>query len=459
MQSTFIIILIDIVLVLASINGTAISVAFPDITAYFNTSLVLAGWVLSIYQLVAACSMVVMGKVSDLLGHKNTFMICCGLFAIGSLFAALAPNIQLLIASRFIQSIGGGGLFPSMIGVTIEAFPNRRQQVIGWNMSLYPLGGIIGPGIGSWLITSFGWRSIFWFNVPIVLLAMAPMFFLLKWDRVKKMRIDYAGAGLFSAFLFTFMIGLSQIAHSDTSLAWLITGLLFIASIFFLVSFIRHELKSPDPIVDLSLLRLKPFVAANIYNFIFGGSAFGFTSFIPLYVISVYSMTLVQSSYVVMARAVGSVLATITGSFFVVRWGYRKPMLIGSIFVSASLFLFTFKFSQIQISGAEISPILLVSVISLLSGLGTGIANPASNNACIDLMPERASTITGVRNMFRQSGGAISIAVITLILQFIGNMSLGFNVVFISSGFIVLLTIPFIFSMPDMDKQTLAKKG
>ncbi len=84
-----------------------------------------------------------------------------------------------------------------------------------------------------------------------------------------------------------------------------------------------------------------------------------------------------------------------------------------------------------------------------------GIATPASSNACLDLMPQRASTIQGVRGMFRWSGGAVSIAVTTLILQFIGNMSIGFTVVFISTGLIVLLTIPFIFGMPDKDTQPL----
>jgi MFS family permease len=108
MQAIIVVILIDLVLLLSAINASAVSVAFPNITTYYDTSLVMAGWVLSIYSLVAACSMVIMGKVSDVMGRKNTFLICAGLFVLGSLLAALAPNIQLLIAARFIQSIGGG---------------------------------------------------------------------------------------------------------------------------------------------------------------------------------------------------------------------------------------------------------------------------------------------------------------------------------------------------------------
>jgi MFS family permease len=101
-----------VVMVLSSINNTAISVAFPIITEHYKTSLVMAGWVLSIYQLVGVCSMVVMSKVSDVFGRKQTFLACSGLFVVGSIFAAMAPNIQLLIAARFLRSAGGSGFYP-----------------------------------------------------------------------------------------------------------------------------------------------------------------------------------------------------------------------------------------------------------------------------------------------------------------------------------------------------------
>jgi MFS family permease len=100
---------------------------------------------------------------------------------------------------------------------------------------------------------------------------------------------------------------------------------------------------------------------------------------------------------------------------------------------------------------------MFISGVALFIGIGMGIATPASANAALDLMPQRASTIQGVRGMFRQSGGAISIAMTTLVLQFVGNLALGFKFVFISTGLIVLLTIPFIFAMPDRDARALAE--
>lgn len=459
MQAIFAFFFMHILLLAFTINSTAVSVAFPNITSSFNTSLVLAGWVLSIYQLVSAGSVVLMGKVSDVLGRKKTFIICAGFFIGGSLFAALAPNIYLLIVARFIQGVGGGGLLPSMIGIIYELFPRHRLQATGLSMSIANIGGIVGPNIGSWLVSSFGWQSIFWLNVPIGIAATVPLFYLLKSELVKKVQIDFAGAGYLIAFLFSFLIGLSQIAHSGTGYGWLIPGILFIISAFFITFFVRHELNFKDPIIELDLLRLKPFAAANVYNMILGSVMFGFSSFIPLYAVNVYQMTTIQSGYVLMANSIGFVLAAATSSLFLVGWGYRKPMLLGTILVGFSLLLLGLHFENVKIFNTEISPVVLTSLIAFMMGLGIGIGNPASNLACMDLMPQRASTIQGVRAMFRWSGGSISIAVITLVLQFVGDKAFGFRIIYIGISLIVILAIPFIFALPDKPLPTPAVKN
>jgi EmrB/QacA subfamily drug resistance transporter len=459
MQAVFAFVFMHILLLAFTVNSTAVSVAFPNITSSFNTSLVLAGWVLSIYQLVSAGSVVLMGKVSDILGRKKTFILCAGFFIGGSLFAALAPNIYLLIVARFIQGVGGGGLLPAMIGILYELFPRHRLQATGLSMSIANIGGIIGPNIGSWLVSSFGWQSIFWLNVPIGIVSTIPLFYLLKSELGKKVRIDFAGAGYLIAFLFAFLIGLSQIANSGTGYGWLMPGILLIISAFFITFFVRHELNFKEPIIELDLLRLKSFAAANVYNMILGSVMFGFSSFIPLYAVNVYRMTTIQSGYVLMSNSIGFILAAATSSLFLVGWGYRKPMLLGIILVGFSLLLLGLHFENVKIYNTEINPVVLTSFIAFMMGLGIGIGNPASNLACMDLMPQRASTIQGVRAMFRWSGGSISIAVITLVLQFVGDKAFGFSIVFIAISLIVILAIPFIFAMPDKPLPTPAVKN
>lgn len=458
MQAVLAFIAMHVVLLLSAINHTGVSVALLDITGYYDTSLVVAGWVLIVYQLVAVCTMVLMGKIGDIYGRKRVFLTCAILFTVGSLLAALAPNIQLLIAARFVQSIGGGGFLPLIVGIITDIFPRHRRVAIGVGMSVVNVGGIIGPNIGAWLITTFGWQSIFWFNVPLMVIAIVPLFFLLKSERGERASIDYAGAGYLSLFLVTFMLGISWVAESENTAGWLATGLLLAVSLAALVVFVRHEFRTRDPIIDLDLLRRKAFLSGNIYIFIYGLCVLAFTSLIPTFVISVYNMTTAQSGYVMATRAVGAIVAATGSSLFLVRWGYRRPLLLGSIIASVCLLALSFNYSDVNILGLEPNTIVLVSLITLFMGLGHGIAGPAINNACIDLLPERASTIAGVLGLFRQGGGAIGIAVFTVILQFFGDYSVGFRVIYIASGIMVLLTVPLIFAVPAKAVPLVAKK-
>jgi MFS family permease len=133
-------------------------------------------------------------------------------------------------------------------------------------------------------------------------------------------------------------------------------------------------------------------------------------------------------------------------------------MLIGSVLISASLLLLGAELAGIRMFGIAVSSLALLSLLALLMGIGTGIATPASNVACLDLKPERASTVTGVRGMFRQGGGAIGVAVVTLVLQYAGNIPRGFNIIYTTTGIAVLLTIPFIFGMPARARAMAAAK-
>jgi len=122
---------IHLITLLGNISSNAVSVAFPNIISSFNTSLVLAGWVISIYLLVATGATVLIGKLSDTLGRKKVFLICTAFFILGSLLSAIAPNIQLLIFFRFIQAIGGGGFGPAVVGIMGISFRRAAKKLSG----------------------------------------------------------------------------------------------------------------------------------------------------------------------------------------------------------------------------------------------------------------------------------------------------------------------------------------
>jgi EmrB/QacA subfamily drug resistance transporter len=440
--------LISMALLLGSISGTSVSVAFPVIMTSFSTTLVIAGWVLSVNQLISTVAMPVTGKASDIFGRKSVFIISLSLFTLGSLLCALAPNIWTLIFFRAIQALGMGGLMPASSGIVADYFPNSRQQMIGLFTSIFPIGQIIGPNLGGWLVESFGWKAVFWINVPLGIAVLIASAWLLRRGPREQMSLDLAGTGLLTGSLFALMAGLSEIGSQQMGMPKLLVAILFAASIGFMVLFVLRESKVKNPIIDMAMMTKRPFLAANIYNFIYGACVLGVSSLIPLYGVEVYSLSTLQSGLILTPRSVGMILMSTVTSVSLVRWGYRWPMLFGTIVTMVSLLLLGFEFSGTNIAGIHLgNMVLLFGFLSLL-GLGMGTAAPAANNACIELMPDRVATIIGIRGMFRQCGGAVSIAVATLVLHSAENMASGFRIVFFGSVLLMILSIPCIFLMP-----------
>jgi EmrB/QacA subfamily drug resistance transporter len=433
---------------LVAISGTTVSVAFPIITSSFNVSLILAGWVLSVNQLAATAIMPLAGKAGDIFGGKLTFLISIAVFTIGSLLGAIAPNIEFLIAARFIQAIGLGSFLPLGTSIVSDQFPNSRQQAIGLFTSIMPIGMIIGPNIGGWLVAAFGWRSVFWLNIPLGVIVFIASFFLLKPGGKEKGQLDLAGAGLFTGSLSAFLIALSDIGSNPSRSSWLFPGLLFAAGIVLMFIFIRREGKTESPIIDLQLLKKRPFLAANIFNLFYGASVLGIMSFIPLYATSLYGMSTLESGLILTPRSVGTMAASIVTSISLPKWGYRWPMLTGTGIMVLSLFLLGMNLTGINVLGIHLSGTMILLTIMFISGVGMGVTAPAANNACIELMPNRIATITGVRGMFRQSGSAISIAVTSLILQNFSDMNRGFSVVYFGLAAILVISAPLVFAMP-----------
>jgi MFS family permease len=106
------------------------------------------------------------GKLSDSFGPKRVFLLCVGIFTLGSLLCAIAPSIWFLIFARGVQAVGGGGLVPSSVGIVAEQYPLRRAQAIGLLTSMLPIGSIIGPNLGGYILAHWTWREMFIINVP-----------------------------------------------------------------------------------------------------------------------------------------------------------------------------------------------------------------------------------------------------------------------------------------------------
>ena len=432
-----------------SIDGTAVAVAFPNFVKDLNTNVLWAAWTLSIFYIAVTMTMPLAGSLSDGFGRKKVFLVSLAVFTGSSLACGLAPNIYLLIAFRFLQGIGGASFLPTASGIVSDHFPESRERVIGLFSSIFPIGGIIGPNLGGWIVSLYSWRYVFYINLPIGITLIVLGLLLLKDTRVfARRRIDFRGVALFNTATLFLMFGLNIIAERIALLSFLLAALFLALSFSFALLFLRQEKREPNPMLDIALLQSRPFLAANLMNLIIGIAVFGVFSFIPFYATSVHGLSTLMSGVILTPQALGSIAASTVTSFLLRRWGYRWPMVLGFGVIACVTILLAPGLCFWNEMVLRWGSAALLSSLLLVSGTGMGLAFPASNNACIELMPERIATIVGLRNMFRTVGGALGVSVITVILHVSGTPVAGFRMIFLCFGTALFLSLPLAFLMP-----------
>ncbi len=442
-------------LLMYSIDTTAVAVAFPNFIKDLGTNVLWAAWSMSIYLVAVTSVMPFMGNLSDSFGRKKVFLGSLILFTASSLACGLAPNIYTLVVFRFFQGIGGASFLPTAAGIVSDQFPDHRERALGLFTSVLPIGAIVGPNLGGWIVSQYSWRYIFYINLPIGIALIPLIMILIKDSRASSPpRIDFAGASFLFGTIFFLMFALNLIAERFSLSSFVSAALLLSASFSFLYLFFRQEKRTPNPVLDMALLRSKPFLAVNLYNLIAGAGVFGIFAFIPLYATSVHQLSTLVSGMILTPRSLGIISASAITSFLLKRWGYRWPMLLGTIIVSFSTILLAGQgFHLIRMTGIRLGVVETLAILVMFAGIGNGIALPASNNACIELMPEKVATIIGLRGTFRFVGGAIGISLITIILHLSSTPAIGFRITFTAFGLGLLFTIPLVFLMPSGKKK------
>jgi EmrB/QacA subfamily drug resistance transporter len=438
---------------MASIDGTITVVALPQLTESLGTSLALVGWTLTSYQLVQIVMYPLAGQLSDMFGRRRVFLFCVTTFTVSSLLCGLAPNVFVLIVFRALQAVGGGGLLPSVIGLIADQYRHHRAQAIGLISSIMPIGSIIGPNLGGFLLENWSWRAMFFINVPIGIVLVLGFRFLMPSGKSesekKRLHVDAVGLLQFMGAIVSLMYGMTLIADNPSQAFNPLVWTLFLASAVLVVAFVRHSRRTPNAIMDYHLLAGRPFLAANIYNFLFGAVTMGFYSFIPFYAVVRYGLTPFESAAVLTPRALVVMASSALASLYVKRLGYRVPMLLGMLFVGATFILMAQGWSSLNLGVLAIQGFWLLAIIISIGGLGMGIANPASSNAAIDQAPDKAASITGIRGVFRLAGGTISISCVVLALSFFQDQAAGLDTIFLVFTGVLLVTMPLVLLIPD----------
>jgi len=325
---------------MSSIDSEVVAVAFSHFIKDLHTNVLWAGWTISIYLIAFTSSIPLMGNLSDTFGRKRVFLISLILFTASSVACGLAPNIHFLVAFRFLQGIGGASFLPTASGIVSDQFPEHRAMAIGLFTSIFPIGGILGPNLGGWIVSQYSWRYIFYINLPIgITLIVSSMILLEDSELLSRPHIDFKGASFFFGAIIFLMLSLNLIAENFSIFLLLLAIIFLLFSFFFIYLFFEQEKKESNPILDVTLLRSRPFLAANLYNMMGGVGFLGIFAFIPFYATSVYKLSTLVSGMILTPRSVAVILAATITSCLLKRWGYRWPMILGLSIMSLSIIL------------------------------------------------------------------------------------------------------------------------
>jgi EmrB/QacA subfamily drug resistance transporter len=260
--------------------GSASNVALPAMGRELSMNALSLSWVATSFLLAAAMSLVPLGRIADLYGRRRIFLWGIVLYTLSSLACSLASNAAMLIFSRFMQGIGGAMIFGTATAILISVFPfTERGKVLGINVAAVYTGLSAGPLIGGLLTQHFGWRSIFLFNAVLSLIVL---FFTLwklreEWAEARGERFDLTGTIIYSLSLFVLMMGFSRLP-STVAFLFIVIGIAGIAA------FIKWEIRTPSPLLDVSLfLQNRAFTFSNLAALIHYSATYAVSFLMSLY--------------------------------------------------------------------------------------------------------------------------------------------------------------------------------
>ncbi len=408
------------------------------------------GWVLTMFMIGRVVAMAVVGRLSERLGATVVYALGFAAFAASSALCAAAPNIYVLIIGRALQGLASGGLGAAGMTIVGDSYGTQRARAIGYLSSVLPFGAVLGPTVGGLIVDHFGWRWTFGFNVPVGFAACVLSIALLpRGARRAGQAMDLPGIGLIALAVTALVYALTELARKDGAADPTVVGGTIALALVAGVLLVRQERRVRVPVLPLDLLRQPGLIAANAIAFFFGVCWQGVFSLLPYYVQSAYGLSASQAGGIMAPRALVMVLMSAAASFLLPRTGYRWPLLIGLVGQSLVLLAFSRGLHEPVIAGQLVHSVAWLTAVSLGAGLAFGAANPAMNNAAIDLAPDRIAAIAGMRGMFMTLGGTVGIAVVVLFGAQGATIAGGIETAFLVFSAVMLLTTLLIPRVPE----------
>jgi multidrug resistance protein len=367
---------------ITQIESTIVATAMPTIVGEIG-GFDLLSWVFTIYLLTQAVTTPIYGRLSDLYGRKPILLFGIGLFIVASMLCGLAWNMPSLIFFRAIQGLGAGAISPvgrTLIGDIYHGADRARMQ--GYVSGVFIGSAVLGPIVGAFIVAHTIWQMVFWFNVPLGLIAGGILMLVFK-ERFERRpgRLDVVGALLLAAGSFVLLYALAQSAVLPV--VWF--AALMALAVILIVAFGLYERSVSEPIWPMSLWRDRMSTSGNLVSFSLGVTIMGVTAYLPVYIQGVMGQSAMTAGLIITAMSATSPIGAVVAGRIMLRSSYRVTASIGGIFYIIGTVM------MVMLAAAS-GPIWIMAGASMI-GLGLGLNN---NTYMVAIQAESSWSTRGI---------------------------------------------------------------
>ncbi|MGH3248613.1 MAG: DHA2 family efflux MFS transporter permease subunit [Trebonia sp.] len=392
-------------LFLTYLDSTILNVALPTLETDLHASVEGLQWVSDAYLLVVASLLMLTGSAADRLGRKRLFLIGLAGFSLGSLLCSLAPSTGWLVALRMLQGLGGSMLTPISLSIVRNTFHDQRERAraLGIWSGIFGVAAACGPVVGGLLVSSVGWRSIFWVNVPIGAAMIAAALRYVPESRAPEpRRVDVPGQVLMIAFLGSLTYAVIQGPAAGWAAPQIIA--LFAVAAVSLAAFTAVERRRREPLLELRFFRSPPFTGASVIAVLAFVVLGGFLFVITLYLQQVRGDSPLRAGLSLLPAMAVMALAAPVAGHLTGRRGPRVPLVASGLLIAAG--------SGLLLDLGPDTSFTRLAVALAVIGAGLGLVNPPITNAGVSGMPPaQAGVASAVISATRQLGSVLGVAV------------------------------------------------
>jgi EmrB/QacA subfamily drug resistance transporter len=396
-------------MLLATVNSGTLIIALPDLERSLHTTLLQLVWVILAYMISSTVLVLTAGRLSDLFGRKNAYVLGFLVFSAASLGAGFAEGGTELILWRVLQGVGAAFLFANAAALVTDAFPKEQLGLaMGTNVMIAAIGLVIGPVLGGALV-AIGWQWVFWFNVPLGLFGSAWAYLVLHEmsGRGTERGLDLLGTTAYVVGLTGLVLALSKGGLTGWNDPLVIAG--FAAAAVLLPLFVVIERHAKSPMLDLALFENRLFSAASAAAFINGLSRFALMFLFVFYFQGPQGQSPIMAGLELAPMAIGMLVSSPLAGMAADRRGSRGLAALGMVVSAVGLVGMT----TLQAHTAYAWSALWL----LLIGVGSGMFNSPNTAAMMGAVPvHRRGIAAGVRVMLQNTGAVISIAFVMAIV-------------------------------------------